>query len=121
MSDSSQVACCQTTIQLQQLDANERLIQEYRQQLRRQEQTVDSLYAKLSKTQRTIVTLKHTQKDFLLRAMTMKTIPSSGTTASSSSMVLKLGMLFGLLMHWWGGSPHCLALAVFGFWLTSRD
>jgi hypothetical protein len=121
MSDNSPVACCPTTIQLQQLEVNERLIQEYRQRLSRQEHTVDSLYAKLSKTRVNIATLQHTQKDIILRAMSTNTFPSSITTTSSSSMVFKLGMLFGLLVHWYGGTPHCLALAVFGWWLTERD
>jgi hypothetical protein len=108
----------------------ERTIEEYRRRIREQEIEVDALYAQLSKTQRLIGDLNYS-RGALIENLCVVVVkeggggesllempPSSSFGFGTLVLLLKLAMLFGLLVHWVDGSPHCLATAVFGWWMT---
>jgi hypothetical protein len=98
--------------------ANERLAQEYKQRVRCQEKTADSLYNELFHSQQRIQSLREAHQEllrqYLICSLGVPLVPTCKTT----SIMLKVGMFFGLIIHWMGGSPNCLAMAVFGWWLA---
>jgi len=107
-----------------------------RQRIREQDIEMDALYAQLTKTKRLVGDLRHSRgtliEDLLCAALTKQqqqqqrnhgTITGDSTSFDpsfgwSSNTILKLAMIVGLVIRLMDGSPHCLAIAVFGWWLT---
>jgi hypothetical protein len=100
---------------LKQVYANERLAQEYRQRVIYQEKKADALYSQLFHSQQRIQSLRQAQEELLRQYLNC----SLGiVTTCKTSIMLKIAMFSGLIFHWMGGSPNCLAMAVFGWWLS---
>jgi hypothetical protein len=121
-SQMSEIQVCQ------QVYANERLIQELRQRVKHQEHQADSLYSQIAKARQHLEILRHElveeynlfQRMNRRAATTNKSITTTRHTSSHTTMpvLVRASMVVGLLVHLWGGSPNCLAVAVFGWWLT---
>jgi hypothetical protein len=112
----------------QQVYANERLIQELRQRVKHQERQADSLYSQIAKARQHLEILRYElveeynlfQRINRRASPTNKSVTTNRHTSSSTTtpVLVRAAMVVGLLVHLWGGSPNCLAVAVFGWWLT---
>jgi hypothetical protein len=121
-SQMSEIQVCQ------QVYANERLIQELRQRVKHQERQADSLYSQIAKARQHLEILRHElveeynlfQRMNRRAATTNDSITTNRHTSSSTKIpfLVRGAMVVGLLVHLCGGSPNCLAVAVFGWWLT---